>query len=200
MDPESPLPESSEELTKLVVHWRRAAEDAGQLCLEQMEAVRQAQLERQDVEHNLVVLRQTVASQQSELSDLRRNLERSTGIIRTLEQRLSTLQENLAQRESQPHEAQLEAQLGEAQALLREREREAGQKQAQLSRANERLIALERQLMQLKGVMDRAVFGRSQPLLPVPETAPADRPGTPQPTRYGHVQLPAFLQSARSGE
>ena len=175
--------------------WQHLAEENEQLFLEQMEQTRIAQADAQAAQSALTVERQTVVSQHSELQELRRNLERSNGIIRSLEQRLGSLQTNVNRLEQEREVQQnLEVRLQAADNLADIHRAQAEEAKAQLTRANTRLIAVERQLLQLKSVMDRAVFGRSQPLVPVPEktAAPTSRS---EVLPHHRVELPSFLKN-----
>ncbi|BAC89491.1 hypothetical protein [Gloeobacter violaceus] len=210
MDEESAAPESHTpdrprepvDQEALAAYWKCAAEEAEQLCLEQMEIARQAHTSRQEAESALIVQRQTIASQQAELSELRRNFDRSSGIIRSLEQRLATLQEQLTQRPAAS--PQWEARIAEADRCIREHASAAEQAQARLLKANERIIALERQLLQLKGVLERSASDRCQSPLSLPESIDitgtnAPIPKGPPRARSGHslVRLPAFLETSQ---
>ncbi|UFP92866.1 hypothetical protein [Gloeobacter morelensis] len=182
--------------------WKGAAEEAEQLCLEQMEIARQAHIARQEAESALIVQRQTIASQQAELSELRRNFDRSSGIIRSLEQRLATLQEQLTHRPAASPQG--EARIVEAERCTRAQAQAAEQAQARLRKANERVVALERQLLQLKAVLERTTFERPQPPLCLPEST--NITGTngqiPEPpprarSRHSLVRLPTFLETSQ---
>ncbi len=175
--------------------WQHLAEENEQLFLEQMEQTRVAQADAQAAQSALTVERQTVVSQHSELQELRRNLERSNGIIRSLEQRLGSLQTNVNRLEQEREVQQdLEGRLQAANNLADSHLAQAEEAEAQLTRANARLIAVERQLLQLKSVLERTVFGRSQPLVSVPEktAAPTSR-GEALP--HPRVELPSFLKN-----
>jgi hypothetical protein len=164
-----------------VEYWKRAAEEAEKLCLEQMELLRQAQVSGQADHDALQIQNQTIESQQAELAELRRNLERSSQLIQSLEQRVGKLQ---AFQEAQPlpasHVNQLETQIAELQRQVEVEASQARAAQVQLARAQERLILLERQVLQLRSLVER-------PAPPRTEEAPTRPP-------MGRVQLPPFLQ------
>jgi hypothetical protein len=166
-----------------VEYWKRAAEEAEKLCLEQMELLRQAQVSGQADRDALQIQGQTIASQQAELTELRRNLERSTQLIQSLEQRVGKLQ---AFQETQnlpsPHVNELETQIAELQHQVEIEANQARTAQVQLAQAQERLILLERQVLQLRSLVERP----SQPA-PQSEQIPPRAP-------MGRVQLPPFLQ------
>lgn len=166
-----------------VEYWKRAAEEAEKLCLEQMESLRQAQVGSKADRDALQIQGQTIASQQAELTELRRNLDRSTQLIQALEQRVEKLQPFLeTQRAMPPQVDELKTQIAELQHQV---EREAAQTRAaqvQLARAQERLILLERQVLHLRSLVERS----GQPTPPTVEVSP--RPSMER------VQLPPFLQ------
>ncbi len=166
-----------------VEYWKRAAEEAEKLCLEQMELLRQAQVSSQADRDALHIQGQTIASQQAELAELRRNLDRSTQLIQSLEQRVGKLQTfQETQGVPSPQVNALETQIAELQHQVEVEANQTRSAQVQLARAQERLILLERQVLQLRSLVDRP----SQPTPPTGEVPP--RPS------MGRVQLPPFLK------
>jgi predicted RNase H-like nuclease (RuvC/YqgF family) len=169
-----------------VEYWKRAAEEAEKLCLEQMELLRQAQVSIAADRDALQIQGQTITSQQAELAELRRNLERSTQLIQSLEQRVGRLQTFLdSQPTSSPQVSELEMQITELQHQVEVEANQTRTSQVQLARAQERLILLERQVLQLRSLIER--FSK-QPVMQGGDDSPLPRPS------MGHVQLPPFLQ------
>ncbi|MBC7882488.1 MAG: hypothetical protein H7Y37_14285 [Anaerolineae bacterium] len=167
-----------------VEYWKRAAEEAEKLCLEQMELLRQAQVSSEADRDALHIQGQTIASQQAELAELRRNLDRSTQLIQSLEQRVGKLQTFLeTERVASPQVNALETQIGELQHQVEVEANQTRTAQVQLARAQERLILLERQVLQLRSLVERP----SQPAPPTGEVSPPR-------SSMGRVQLPPFLK------
>jgi hypothetical protein len=166
-----------------VEYWKRAAEEAEKLCLEQMELLRQAQVSSKADRDALQVQGQTITSQQAELAELRRNLERSSQLIQSLEQRVGKLQAfQEAQRVASPQVNELETQIAELQRQVEVEANQTRTSQVQLAQAQERLILLERQVLQLRSLVERSS----------PQPTPQGEEAPPRP--MGRVQLPPFLQ------